>query len=525
LKNVSAKTSAGWLNGVTEKPWILWILSVILVTVVITSVFIHAIHHDVGWFIYESGRLLDGARIYKDTVHFNPPLISFWAVPPVWLARLVGGSEITFFKIYQAAVVVFSLLLCRSIVKQSLEPTAIGIGKCLVVVLFFLELRPYFFGQREQIMLVLVMPYLLAAVGYAMGRPTNPKMSVCVGILAGIGLALKPHFLLLWVMVEGYLFLFRKKRSSWRRIENLGIVGFLGGYGALVLLWMPEYSQKILPMAMQTYGAFNCSTSYLLRHPYVKLWGVATVALWLVRPTVESRELRRVMFVASGSFLVMAFAQRKGFYYHFFPVGAAAVVLLTVCFWDYIENRRSKQGKVRAGTMATAVAVTSVLLVVSGVKLTQYARSEDTALLSPLIRIVEEHAKSKHILLLSTSLYPGFPLVNYSGAGWSSRFGHLWLLPSFYADSILAGKEVRYHGEEEMGSLEKWFVDAVVSDIREHPPSLMIVDCSRNKQGFGTASFDYVAYFLRDARFAALWAEYKSIDSVGSYKVYERDKC
>ena len=61
------------------------------------------------------------------------------------------------------------------------------------------------FGEREHLVLALVIPYLLLAAMRSVGRDVTRRQAAGLGLLAGLAFALKPHFLLVWLLVEGYL--------------------------------------------------------------------------------------------------------------------------------------------------------------------------------------------------------------------------------------------------------------------------------------------------------------------------------
>lgn len=505
-----------------DSPIIWWLVAASLFTTAIISIFLYPMHHDVGWYLYASGRLLDGAKLYQDIVDVNPPLICYLGIPSVWIAHVLGGSEMISFKIYILLLVILSLATCRHVLNQTLLSTPVVQRNCLLLVLMFLLLRPYFFAQREHIMLVLVVPYILAAVGRAMNRPLNRSLMLCIGGLAGLGLALKPHFVLLWLTVETYLGFIRQIRLSWRRPENLGIATVVVSYGAFVFVVHQDYYEEIVPLAIKFYGTFNCSTSYLFQHPYGKLWVVAFLGFFLVRPIARHRELRRILLIASASFLTIAFVQHKGFYYHFYPAAATTVLLLVVIVFGYTQTIKAIKKLIGPRKSMVPLVITLGLFVLAGLKVIGLSRCSENPLLSPMIRIVKDHAKGgRPILLLSSSVFPAFPLVNYSGARWSSRFNCLWFLPRIYSDVSSSEREFPYHSKDEIDVIERFLVDAVISDIMKSPPVLLIVDCSPIKQGFWKTEFDYIEYFLQDPRFAEIWPNYHFLTAVGYYRVFK----
>ena len=82
---------------------------------VLVAPFLTHINHDVAWYLYSAGRLLDGGRMYQDIfVDVNPPLALYLTVPPVYLARLTGMFSVDIFIAYLCVLMLASLtiMLC-----------------------------------------------------------------------------------------------------------------------------------------------------------------------------------------------------------------------------------------------------------------------------------------------------------------------------------------------------------------------------------------------------------------------------
>jgi hypothetical protein len=115
----------------------------------------------------------------------------------------------------------------------------------------------------------------------AVERGLNAPLAILVGLFAGVGMALKPYYLALWLSIELYLALRRRSVSVWLRAEHLVIVGVLALYALFVLLGTPEYLKSVVPLAQQVYGAFDAAPAYLLTHPALAIW-LLGVGLWLL---------------------------------------------------------------------------------------------------------------------------------------------------------------------------------------------------------------------------------------------------
>ena len=187
---------------------------------------------DTAFLLYAAERVLDGARLYQDVVEINPPLIVALNLPAVLLARATGVSDIAIYRALVTLALLGALAFADWSLRRALEPGSDRLRRRLVLVLAFaLFLAPgNDFGQREHLLVGLALPWVLLVVARVSGRPAAAGPALAAGVLAGLGLAIKPHFLLVWAAVEGYAaWRLRARRPSY---EALGTLGFLALYAA-----------------------------------------------------------------------------------------------------------------------------------------------------------------------------------------------------------------------------------------------------------------------------------------------------
>jgi hypothetical protein len=181
---------------------------------------------DMAFLLYTAGRVLDGARLYVDVVEINPPLIVALNLPAVLLARALGVSDIAVLRLLLSMALLGSLAFSAWALRLALGVDRTGLRPLVLLLAFALFLAPgNDFGQREHLLVALALPYVLLAVARADGRPAAALPAFAAGLLAGIGLALKPHFLLVWVAIEGYAAW--RLRASRPSHEAVGAVAFL----------------------------------------------------------------------------------------------------------------------------------------------------------------------------------------------------------------------------------------------------------------------------------------------------------
>jgi hypothetical protein len=481
---------------------------------------------DTGFLLYVAGRVLDGARLYVDIIEINPPLIVGLNLPVVLASRALGVPDIL---VYQLAVAAL-LLACIGLTGRVLGylfPAGDARPRrwiLLLITLVLFLLSGAYFGEREHLVLALVSPYLVLVAVRAVKQWLPGWDAAAVGVLAGLGFALKPHFLLLFAAVEGYLLVRRRGTAGAARPETLAACGVLLAYGVAVLLVTPSYVSMVRLLG-GTYLEFlyDPFLRLLVTGPGVILSWFAVLAWIALSKHLRSPALGEVLVVAVVGALLAGAAQQKGFPYHFYPSWALALVLLGVLVadaWNGMRGAAERLYHVLAGAvLATAV----ILAVVQGsLLLAGRARPGGEPELAPLSRLVRDKANGQPIFVMSYHIGSAFPLINYGGAVLGSRFHHFWILAADYLDRMKSPEPLRYRPPGEMSASERYLNEAVLADLQQYRPRLLIVlRNARDDPRNGYRRFDYIRYFERDPRFATILNQYQELDTVGNYVVYE----
>jgi hypothetical protein len=483
---------------------------------------------DLGFLVHAAGRVLDGARLYVDLVEINPPLIVALNLPAALAARWGGIPDILAYRLLVMAVLLGALLLSGRCLARlpGLDLPAARRPLLLVLAAALFLVPGEDFGQREHLLAALALPYVLLAAGRALGRPALPRPAVAVGVLAGLGIALKPHFLLLGAAVEGYAWWgTRARRPS---AEALGLAGCLAAYGAAVVLVTPEYVGLVLQLG-PAYGGFGHAPllQVLVTAPGTALCALAILAYAALCRRAGRRELWTVLLVAMMASFLAGAVQQKGWDYHFYPARAFALVLLAVIVMDVRRPLARPVQRLYAAVAAAAVGVT--IVTATAVALGRMldldpAGRVERARLETLVAAVRRHAPpGGSLYAFSYTIESGFPLVNNSGMRWASRFPHLWILESAYREALRAPGPLRFRPVARMGAAERYLNDAVAEDLARHRPDLLLVlrharDLPENRH----RRLDYLAYFSRDPRIAAQLGRYRLVEEVDEYRLYAR---
>lgn len=483
-----------------------------------------ALNHDVAWILQGSQRILEGARFGRDIEDVNPPLAWWILLAPAALSQATGLSLGTSCKLFIAGLAVASLALCSALSggrggaeRWALLPALAAV--CLI-------LPGYDYGQREHIMLILSMPYVVGAAIRAEGRTVPPGLAITVGALAGAGLALKPHFVAIPALVELWLLCRSRRPVLCFRPETLAIAGAAVVYLVAVWLFAPDYLFVIVPDALVGYGAYDQNWADILRataifiFPSLAALGLAIAAVethhrpdgacW--RPGSAPPYMMAFTMAGVGA-LVAALVQRKGWDYHLLPALGFLLVAAAVRVLSPGTEYRLRP----AAFAACAVLLIALASAPLALLRDRFSETGTEATVRALAALFSDHAGPRGTVYgFITSPRDVHPAVVLAGSRWASAPGSLYLLPAAVRDN--GDPRLKQRREAAAARQEK----RVLSDLIAAPPAVIVVDAAPHKLAFGNYPFDYVDHFLQKPGFAALWRNYREASPIGRFRVFIR---
>lgn len=497
--------------------------SVIVVALAVTAEIRGPLNGDAHWILTMASRVLGGERLYRDILEINPPLIVWLQVPIVWLAQAVGLAPATVYRGVVLAVCVISTAATVHLLSRSrFAVRHAGLNEWMApALLFVLLLIPAgAFGQREQIITALLLP-LVATTGLRLdGMPVARRAAIAVGIAAGIAIALKPFFVVLWVLLAAVRSL--QSRRTRLNAEDLAIVGIGAAYVGAVLVATPEFF-RVVRVFGPAYAAFTTAKSvgYLLRNA-AAVWAGAALVAWAVRREREDAAGLALAISVAGAF-VAAMLQGKGWTYHFVPAICFSVLLGLVA----LASRGSSSTPVARASRAVA----AFLLLLSWVPLLQRTASRfgpgagrPEEPVGQLSSVVARERPARSILVLSADMTSALPWIAELGLVNRATFPFLWVPAVVYHTRWNGNPRTMLREPDAMSEAERTAYDAVVSDFVRHTPDLLAVETRyRNEHLTGyPGGFDHLVYYGRDPRFAACFMEYRLVAALQNYLVFRR---
>jgi len=485
---------------------------------------------DMGLFLYDAGRVLDGARLYRDVVEINPPLIIVLNLPVVLLARATHVSEFLLYSLGSAVLVGTLLAYAVRLIHRYVFPDQPGRANYLVLLICIalFALVRFDFGQREHFVLALLLPYMLLVAAELQGRRPGSIEAGGIGVLAGVAIGLKPHFGLVWLALEGFRRLRPAAPERWRWTpEAACTVGFLSAYALTIWLLTPDYF-GVATLLAPAYARYMREPflDLLLVGPGVPLvWFVLLARIGLRRQT-RSPELGGLLATVIVACFLAGALQQKEFRYHFYPALALAFVLLGLLAADAQGKGQLASERIYGGaSRALLVTIVVVALAWAGFQATGGGTEgrRQRAALFDLVEAVRARAAGRPVGVLSYTIDSAFPLVNYAGVSLALRFPGLWPFAASYWDSLKSGGPLRYHALTEMVPFERYFFDAVRDDLLAAQPKLiLILRPARDAAMNGQRRLHYVQYFGRDPELKAFLTRYQLVAQKGEYLIYER---
>lgn len=469
---------------------------------------------DVGYLLYASKQLLAGGNYVSEIFETNPPMILYLYSPIWWLANWMHIEIIFAARLYALLLASLSAVSCFMLLKKITAPKAriyfYSLFYTVLLMLFILPLKAFL--QREHILLMVLLPYLFAAVLALEDEPLPPVLAFFIGLFAAAGFALKPFFLVTFCLIEGCFILKKRHFFAWVRMESLIIVSVLLIYFATLWLYKIDYFHVIIPLVLQYYYP-------IVEKPWIDIISVPSVsfclAILISYPLLAKhdkfRTMGTVLFLGLLGMTVALLLSRTPWYYHVLPAFGLAFLLVMHYFGQAVED-----GKRIFLPIVVMVVILiypifhcyqvyqSILLFTQndpGRKLTAYLNS-----------FSGEHS----VHCFSTySAATCFPLVYQTNSVYAQRFPAFW----WYTGLRLAEKN--HINPVQVRKDKAFLVDKIAEDLNRHQARWVIID-ENSFNWMEDKDFSLINMFSENNRFRVAWQQYGYKTNIDHYSVYER---
>ena len=485
------------------------------------------LNHDAAAVLGFAERWLAGEGLYTDLIDVNPPLIFILNALPAALAAHAPIGAVAALQLCLLALCAFSVLLAWCLVPRDAGAPPIGTA-CLIAALPVLTLGAgYEFAQREHIMVVAALPYLLLAAQRAEGRATTgPALAIGVAVLAALGFALKPHFLAIPALVEALVLAWRGPRRALRDPVPWTMAGVWLVYLAAIALFFPAYTARVLPMIRAYYidlSGFSWWQILLTERLGTAILVLLPLGALAFLPGARHRfgALPQVLALAALGAALSAVVQLKGWDYHAVParlITGLLAVVMAACWLD--RALPAAQARRAAAPLALAATLSLAVFQITGAaapwRELRWPASDGGLLAATL----EWAAEGQRVLVLSPYIDPVAQALAYAEARSTLPTMTIWPLQGVYAGTC-ARQGARYREAAEMPPAETLVWHRVVREFAAAPPAALLVAVNPLIANCGRG-FDLLEYYARHPAFAATMRRYRAGPVVAGHRLYTR---
>jgi hypothetical protein len=487
---------------------------------------------DQTWLLYAAARVLDGVQLYGPRlVETNPPLIIWLSTLPAWLALHLHLQPLSVFDTCVGALLLLSSAWSIRILRLAgvLRSRTATLAAFALLLLTQTSVRSVDFGEREHILLLLMLPYLLAAsLPVALSLPER----IALGLTAGLGSSVKPQYALIPLGTELFLALYHRQPRRLFRPELLTLILTGLAYIAAVQLITPLYFSQIVPLLRDTYVTYRGTHSILwvMFHGHIyNLLFLAAFTAWLLHRRGLRYPLPPLSLLAASFFANIAFGvQHTGWPYQTLPRNALLLASILWLITEILAPRIARLQPDRHLRLLTTVILLCIALpftLLTARRLT-HGRHNGTPTLEQTVYATLP--PNTPVYVLSTNFF-NFSDVVHDHLLWGGRYVHLWMLPAIVLNEAAeaggppAPVPLPPARVQQLATLLR---SNVAEDLHTFTPAVIFVEhCTPQLPCFALhgLNFDTLAWFQRDPAFAAEWRNYHFQQSDPDWDLYTRN--
>ncbi|AKP72320.2 hypothetical protein AVI54_09390 [Piscirickettsia salmonis] len=510
----------------------------LIVLLLIFSVLIQShiiLNEDVLWLVTATQRLLAGGSYVNNFFETNPPLILYLYTPAVLLVKYIHVTigvaiySLTFF--IGIASLLLSYLILEKFINNKLTVNLLMIS--LLIIYFILPM--YSFAEREHLMIMLVMPYILLSAAHDQICIKKLVRSF-IGISAALGFCIKPYFVFTPLFIE-ILFLIKYRNIKILfRYELVFLVATSIIYAVSTYFITPSYFSVIIPYDIHFYTGFeSVSKLSLLSGIFITVSSVIFInTIFTCFLFKKYSHFILILLLSIAGLFLAYFIPGEPWYYHLLPMYSVAVFSEVLCFLLLAKNMNNvfllKKHMLFLLNFFVSVFILFFLVsiiganVLAGLEESRAITSSDGAMLEPtehsstayynaLMKYVKNHQQITSVYFFSSHLETS-TLSYYSNVKNASRFPSFWMLPKM-AELRKNQQRLSLNDNKNLNKATAFIQQAVVEDFNQNKPDLVII---RQENWM-----NFLNFLLENSRFKKNWHHYHYAQNIGMYNLYLRN--
>lgn len=503
---------------------LLWLSVGALMAANLENWILHPMHTEADQSVYlaMAKLVLQGKIPYVDFFDFNPPLIIYLNVIPVWLGTRLNLPLPMSFDIFVYGLLTLSILLVYFIFRKTDWSIKAATFPIIFALVIFTRYQYTDFGQREHLFTLMFMPFLLLRSLAAGGLPMPIWLSISTALLAAIGANLKPQFFVIAAVTELTVLLKNGFRPNIKEIKRWLKDPAVSTFAAVTLVYLVHFLfygeevrkiffEQAIPIYLEGVGFYAHSLISGLacaeNFAWPFYWTIAALIIALPFERYSKLICPLVAFIITSFVIYMQSGMT--WTYRLLPIQGGCNVLLGVELGIVlgaflISNARSRE------LIATFISllVFGYCIYTSVESVGQYLQEiKDVECLdleqlgykgknpkaefsATFYSILKQSEPGDKIVCITTGVSPGYPAVLQAGRNPGSRYLHGMIVAMLLMASDK--HEARFH------KIFDQVIDNYGNDILKNEPELIffqdsILDTLERR-------FDFVVRFMKDYR-------------------------
>ena len=480
---------------------------------------------DVSWLLEVTRRMFDGGQYGRDFIETNPPLILYIYSLPVWLSHYVSLADYSLARLEGYVIAACSLGLSFHLYRLIFTEKSRQLAWLFIVTLafVFLVLPAGQFLQRENLLIMLSMPYLILVALRLKDVSPSGFVACTSGLLAAVAFAIKPYFFVLPIILELLVQWRKKGKIKLFRGENWMMAAIIVLYLLSIYWFFPSYFKLLFNLILPYYKYFAVMPlSVLIANYYVVLCVLVILICLFLKKHQTYPELVIVYAVAAMVSLLVYLFTGQEWYYHLLPMFSYSVVLLVL---NLIAIHQTEWGKRMKPHWHYYVVV---ILIFCGMLISitncgfqnAYAvgiKSDKNNSINQLIKYFSQNEISSvytfslHLQIITAADYSH---VNYAG-----RFPNDWLVP--YIVKARDSRDLDSLQQKKVHYAIKAYRNIVVADFTRQMPETVIIRNPDRDIYIIPHNFNYIDFLTKDPRFNQLWQAYRLDKTINGLRIYK----
>lgn len=465
--------------------------------------------HDVSWQFWIARQLIHGVPLYEYIMEINPPLWFWMALPLEYfgIQWSIAGDRLYIVSIIiiagWSAIVTGHLLFA----KQARLRTIFMISCALLAIIAPI----YDFGQREQITVLLALPYCALIFKRVNEERVSPLLMFLIAIGAAVGFALKHYFILVPISLELWYLLYHRQILKIIRVETVTLLLAAIAYVAAIVIFTPAFFTKVVPLVAASYHGYERPFVVQLLRNEVIIWLLAAVSYARMRKGIEQRDQRiaDMLAISTIAFAACYFLQQKGWQYHAIPATVCATILMVHCL-------AIKQDVVRQITLHPAAFFAALLFLLTGIVRGPY----NSEWADNMPNYLRDLRPGSSVMIVTADPRRVFPFVDDYKLVWPSRHFAHWMIAAIA--HVENGKQQNAMTPE-LSAMARDIRIMLVEDLRCNPPEIIFSQIRNGSYSISPKRFRMTDFFRRDPLFRDYLAQnyrLKSTDRI--FETYVR---